>query len=119
MDTVLFFLEYLKKKNYVNDLSKARKEVVTACVELPGINDLTIRDVLIGLGTILEENLENHYYIASVRAGVLVNVLTYAFLQRCGSSVEMIVYVHEGLVKQRLGERTLQKLKNTLYSKCY
>ena len=116
MDTTMFFLKYLKKKRFINDVTKAKKEVMTECVALPNVNDLTIRDAIIGMGTILEEDLENHYYITSVRAGTFGNVLTYAFLQRNDSSVEIIVFAHEGLVKQHLGEKTLRKLKTSLLS---
>ena len=104
-------LKFLKAKHYIEDIEKARKEVVAAKVILRKETDLFIRDAITGIGTILEENLELHYYITTVKTGVFGNVLTQAIILRSDQEAQIVVHAHEGLIKQHLGEKTIQKLK--------
>lgn len=114
MDSSEILLKCLKKKRIVNDVQKAKSEVATGSVQLRNPKDLFIRDTIFGLGTILEEDLENHYYISSIKSGTFGNVLTYAIIQRQDKSAEIAVYAHEGLIKQNLALKTIEKLKKAL-----
>ena len=77
-------------------------------------DDLFIRDAITGLGTILKEDLTNHYYITTVRIGAFGNVLTQAIILRSGKEADVAVYAREGLIKRHLAEKTIQKLKGVL-----
>ena len=66
------------------------------------------------MGTILKEDLENHYYITTVKMGAFGNIITQAIIMRDGTSAEIAVYAREGLIKQHLAEKTIQKLKGVL-----
>ncbi len=84
---VMLLLKELKKKHIISaDLEKEAQSVI--CDSIPfEKSDLHIRDAILGLGTILKEDLEKHYYITSVKTGVFNNVLAYAIIQRnCAKS---------------------------------
>lgn len=114
MDSTETLLKCLKKKRIINDIQKAKTEVVAGSVLLKNPKDLFIRDSITGMGTIMVEDLENHYYITSIKTGVFGSVLTYAIIQRQDNSADIAVYAHEGLIKQNLALKTLEKLKRTL-----
>lgn len=114
METIATLLKYLKRKRYIDDIEKAKNAVSTERITLRKPDDLFIRDAITGLGTILKEDLEDHYYITTVKTGLFGNVLTQAIIQRFGSDAEIAVYAREGLIKQRLGEKTIDKLKRAL-----
>lgn len=81
-NAVMLLLKELKKKRIISsDLEKESQSII--CESIPfEKTDLHIRDAILGLGTILKEDLENHYYITSVKTGVFNNVLAYAIIQR-------------------------------------
>ena len=115
MDTVNILLKCLKDKNFINDIDKARSMVLTETIKLRKEDDFFIRDAITGMGTILKENLEHHYYITTVRMGTFGDTFTQAIIQRIGSSAVIAVYGKEGLIKKHLADKTIQKLKDALY----
>ena len=115
MDPVNTLLECLKSKRYIADIKKAREEVITEKVKLKKKDDLFIRDALAGRGNILKEDLEEHYYVTTVKMGRTGNVLTYAIILREeDDEASIAVYAREGLIKQHLAEKTMEKLKGFL-----
>ena len=114
MKTEDILLKFLKTKHYIEDIQKARKEVTTAKVVLRKGTDLFIRDAITGIGTILEENLELHYYITTVKVGLFGNVFTQAIILRNDTEAQIVVHAHEGLIKQHLAEKTIEKLQAKL-----
>ena len=114
MDAIITLLKCLKSKRFINDVDKAKKEVITDKITLRKEDDLFIRDAITGMGTILKEDLEHHYYITTVKMGTFGNILSQAIILRDGSSAEIAVHAHEGLIKQHLAEKTIQKLKVVL-----
>ena len=114
MDAITILLKCLKSKRYIDDVEKAKNEVSIERIALRKPDDLFIRDAITGIGTILKEDLDNHYYITTVKVGAFGNVLTQAIIQRNNSSAEIAVYAHEGFIKQHLKEKTIEKLKKLL-----
>ncbi len=114
MDTMKVFMKYLKKKGIILDAAKSEKETVLETILLKKDTDLFVRDAITGLGTILLEDLENHYYITSVKNGLLGSALSYAIIKRNEADAEIITYAREGVIKQHLAEKTLNKLKSVL-----
>ena len=114
MDAASILLKCLKSKRYIDDTEKAKNAVVIEKITLRKEDDLFIRDAITGLGTILKEDLANHYYITTVRIGAFGNVLTQAIILRSGKEADVAVYAREGLIKRHLAEKTIQKLKGVL-----
>lgn len=114
MDATMTLLKYLKSKRYIGDLEKGKSSTTATQITLRKADDLFIRDAITGLGTILKEDLEDHYYITTVKCGVFGNALSHVIILRKGTDAEIIVYAHEGLIKQHLAEKTIQQLKRVL-----
>ena len=115
MDIIAVLLKFLKKKHYVSgDLEALKNDVVTDTVQLRKPTDLFIRDAITGMGTILLEELDEHYYITTVKVGLMGNVLAQALIHRNDTAAEIAVYAREGLIKQHLAEKALEKLKKAL-----
>jgi len=90
MGSTQLLLKFLKSKRIINDLTSAEKETGTGNITLKKGTDLFIRDNITGMGTILKEDLENHYYITSVKNGMFGNSLTYALIERHDSSAKIV-----------------------------
>lgn len=115
MDFAMMLLKQLKAKHIISGKAEdSLKDTVKETVTLRKPTDLFIRDAITGLGTILKEDLENHYYITSVPVGLFGNVSSYAFIRRNETEADIVVYAQEGLIKQHLAEKTIQKLKGIL-----
>ena len=115
MDATMILLKQLKAKHVISGkLEDSIAETSKDTVKLRMATDLFIRDAITGLGTILKEDLAEHYYVTSVKTGVFGNVLTYAIIKRNEENAEIVVYAHEGLIKQHLADKTIQKLKDVL-----
>lgn len=114
MNSVDILLKCLKSKRYISSIEKAKAEVSVERVQLRKEDDLFIRDALAGYGNILKENLDDHYYITTVKMGMFGNTMTQAIIMRDGIHAEIAVYAREGLIKQKLGEKTIKKLKELL-----
>jgi len=118
MDATMILLKQLKAKHVISGKPEDFvAETSTDKVKLRMATDLFIRDAITGLGTILKEDLENHYYVTSVKIGVFGATFTYALIKRNDENdenAEIVVYAHEGLIKQHLAEKTIQKLKGVL-----
>ena len=114
MDAVTTLLKCLKSKRFINDVDKAKSEVTTETITLRKEDDLFIRDAITGMGTIFKEDLDHHFYITTVKVGAFGNTLTQSIIMRDGASAEIAVSAHEGLIKQHLADKTIQKLKGIL-----
>lgn len=114
MDATTLLLKFLKSRRFINDLDRVQREMVSEKVTLRKANDLFIRDAITGLGTILKEDLEHHYYIVTVRIGGFGAAVSQAIILRTESQAEIVAYAHEGLIKRNFAEKTIQKLKTVL-----
>lgn len=114
MDAVSTLLKCLKSKRFISDIEKAKAEVSTERITLRKEDDLFIRDAITGYGTILKEDLDHHYYITTIKMGTFGNTLSHAIILREGPEADVAVYAHEGLIKQHLAEKAMQKLKSAL-----
>ena len=114
MDATTTLLKCLKSKRYISDIEKAKSEVKAGTVLLRKGTDLFIRDAITGMGTIIKEDLDKHYYVTTVKMGSLGNVLTQAIIMRNDEEAEIAVYAHEGIIKQHLADKTIERLKMVL-----
>lgn len=117
-DYVIILLKELKKKHIVTtNIEEESKFVTTEQIKFEKANDLHIRDAIFGMGTVLKENLDEHYYITSVKTGLFNNVLAYAIIRRNeDKTADIAVYAKEGIIKQDLAGKAIGKLKKAL---CY
>lgn len=114
MDNITVLLKYLKKKHYIDgDIETLKPKVIEDKVGLKNPKDIYIRDKITGMGTILLENLDEHYYITTVKIGLFGNVLASAIIHRNEDIAEIAVYAKEGIIPQHLAEKAMDKIKKT------
>lgn len=115
-DFVTVLLKELKKKHIVTaNIEEESKSVTTEQIKFEKETDLHIRDAIFGMGTILKENLDEHYYITSIKTGLFNNVLVYAIIRRNeDKTADIAVYAREGIIKQNLAGKAMEKLKKVL-----
>ena len=115
-NTVSVLLKELRKKRIISgNLEKESESVICESIPFEKPTDLHVRDALFGLGTILKEDLENHFYITNVKTGILNNVLAYAIIQRNeDKTADIAVYAKEGFIKQNLAGKAMEKIKTAL-----
>ena len=75
---------------------------------IPNASDLRVRAAIIGLGKIVEEDLEKHTYVTTVRVGkgAGVNEALLVTLLK-GDTVHYAACAHEGFISQHIAEKAI------------
>ena len=81
------------------------------CVSVERIDDLTIRDALVGQGRILEEDLDNHIYVDLIRVGKREMSEALLIVKCEDKAVHISAFAKEGFIKQHLAEQAVEKAK--------
>lgn len=97
-----------KMKVYATFKEKDIEERITDVKEMTFIN---LRDCLIGLGTILEEDFDLNVYIISVQAGVVNKNNAIVAVKLNNNKLYMFGYAREGLIKQHTAEKAMEKIE--------
>ncbi len=76
--------------------------------EIPGASDLRVRAAIIGLGKIVEEDLDKHTYVTTIKIGKGAGIneaLMVTLLN--GNTVYYAACAHEGLISQHIAEKAV------------
>ncbi len=109
--------KYGKQENILYKLDSKnswKNDTYYEVVNLDTVNDLVVRDALVGQGRIIEEDLENHVYVDLLRIGLFGLSESLLATKIEGKSVHIIAYAKEGLFKQHLAKNAVQKVKRIL-----
>lgn len=96
-----------KMKEYI--LVK-EKRVVEKRITIATLSFTNVRDKLIGLGKILEENFEDAYYIVSVPAGIANKNSAIVFVKWNKESLILYAYAKEGLINQHTADGAMERV---------
>ena len=100
--------------DYCNaDPDMVKETCVSGCV----LSITQIRDKLYLLGNILYEDLDNQIYVASVRSGFANMDSAVIALRLKGSKLQIIGYAKEGIIKQQICEKAIQKISDLAQGK--
>ncbi len=76
-----------------------------------------LRDSLLGLGRILEEDFENKIYVTSIAAGVADRNAAVVAVRLSGDSLDLAGYAREGLIKQHTAEKAIEKICTAIHAR--
>lgn len=110
-------LVFAGRKNEVIDENMPVKKVFAAMesekVEDPCVSFRKIRDAVLGMGKILEENQEEQYYLLIADVGLSAAVLIARVSE---GAAEVAAYADEGIIRQNLAHKAIETFKNRLAS---
>lgn len=86
------------------------KQVVEKEIKITNITFTNVRDKLIGMGKILEENFEDTYYIVNVPAGIANINSAIVFVKWNRESLALWAYAKEGLINQHTADGAIEKM---------
>lgn len=86
------------------------KQVVEKEIKITNITFTNVRDRLIGMGQILEENFEDTYYVVNVPAGVADKNSAIVLVKWDKESLKLWAYAKEGLISQCTAELAMKKV---------
>lgn len=86
------------------------KQVVEKEIKITNITFTNVRDRLIGMGKILEENFEDTYYIVNVPAGVANKNSAIVFVKWNNESLTLWAYAKEGLINQHTADDAIERM---------
>lgn len=100
----------------LNKHIKTKAEKIVFYMErIQNIKFTKLRDSVYFLnGNILEEDLENHIYVASIKGGMFNSNYAYVVMQLENDELSVAIYAVEGLINQHTSENVLEKLLYTL-----
>ncbi len=90
-------------------ISVKEKGLEERTVEVKAMTLQNLRDCLIGLGTILDEDFDTNTYIVSVNAGVANMNNAVVAVQLEGGKVCFLGYAQEGLINQHTAQKAIEK----------
>ncbi len=96
-----------KMKNYIPVKDNGLEERTADVADMTFIN---LRDSLIGLGTILDEDFSLNSYIAEVPAGIAGKNRAIVAIQLKGNKLYLLGYAKEGLINQHTAAKALDKV---------
>lgn len=83
-------------------------------VPVQNYNILKVRDAILGLGIILEEDLQNQFYLTTVKTGFLGTNEAVAIVLLNNNVVSVAAYAPEGLINQNIANKAVEKIKNRI-----
>lgn len=86
------------------------KQVVEKKIKIANLSFTNIRDRVIGMGKILEENIEDTYYIVKVPAGVANKNSAIVFVKWNNESLTLWAYAKEGLINQHTADGAIERM---------
>lgn len=90
------------------------KEVEEKKIDVRNMTFTNLRDCLIGLGTILDEDFDLLSYIVSVPAGVANMNNAIVALQFTHNVLNMFGYAPEGLINQHTAKKAMDKVERRI-----
>lgn len=86
------------------------KQIVEKTISIESISFANVRDRMIGLGKILEESFDEHYYIANVSSGVANKNSAVVLVHWNENELYLCGYAKEGLINQHTAEKAIDKV---------
>lgn len=104
----------------IRKYSQANEEkTVTDSIMLPHINQKILRDCLMELGTVLEEDEKNGIYVAKILSGIFNQNPTVVGLCTEGILLYAAAYAKEGWMQQKSASKVLKKIFTWMKRKEY
>ena len=94
--------------------SISEEQINNRLVTVNGLTLLKLRDILIEMGTIIEEDLDNNIYAAYLPAGFMKKNLVITFFQLSESTLCLASYAKEGAIKQGTVEQAQTNFINKI-----
>lgn len=100
-----------KLRTYI-DLKE--KDVVYKDIVVFDVTLMELRDSIIGLGTILEENIQEQVYVISIMSGAANMNAAVVAIKLSQNVIQFAGYAREGLIKQHTADKAIEKIKNAV-----
>ena len=81
-----------------------------ASITSNSVSSVALRDILLEIGDVLDEDLENSAYIATVKTGLFNIASSVVGAMVCDKTVYIVCIAHEGLLQQNLSIKTVTRL---------
>ena len=99
----------------INDYIKIREnKIIEISLIVNNLSFLNLRDKLIGLGKILEENYKKYYYVIKVPAGVANKNSAIVCILWSNDIISIFSYAKEGLINQHTASKAIEKVIDRL-----
>lgn len=90
------------------------KKIVNQSFLVDGLSIIKLRDILIKIGKIQRESLEDRVYVAVIPGGFFKKNYAVVALQLFDKEMFVAAYADEGIIKQRTCEGAINELKRNI-----
>ena len=106
------YVEIIEKLNVY--ISVEEKNAVEKKLNIGDRTFIQVRDLIVGMGKILEEDFEKQIYIITIMAGIANMNTAFVGLQLKNNILSLVGYAKEGLIKQHTAEKAIAKLEKVV-----
>lgn len=104
----------MDKKPLIGKMSEyipiKEKSLIERQINVQNMSFVNLRDSIIGVGKILEEDLEISTYVVNISAGAANMNSAVVAIQLNDNCVSMLGYAKEGLINQHTAEKAIDKV---------
>lgn len=93
-----------------------KNRVVRKTVEVKNMTFKNLRDNIIGVGQILEEDFENGIYVINIKAGIVNMNNAVVAMNLDKNKLRFIGYAKEGLINQHTADKAIKRIIQKLSS---
>lgn len=93
-----------------NYISVKENKVVWKSVEVKDMTFANLRDNIIGVGRILEEDFENSIYVVNIGAGIANMNNAVVAMSLDNGKLHFVGYAKEGLINQRTADKAISQI---------
>ena len=108
----------MNKKALINKMKEymtfKEKEIEEKSISIKNMTFVNLRDCLIGLGTILDEDFDLNSYVVSISSGFAGMNNAIVAIQLLDNKLDMLGYAPEGLIKQNTVKKAMDKIENRI-----
>lgn len=91
-------------------ISIKEKGLIERQINVQNMSFVNLRDAIIGVGKILEEDFEISTYVVNISAGAANMNSAVVAIQLSNNCVSMLGYAKEGLINQHTAEKAIDKV---------
>lgn len=97
-----------------NDPDAISRQAVVEAIQVKNLKLIGLRNGLLEIGKILEEDLDKQTYVLTVSAGWFNATTALAVARLEGNKVWAAAYAKEGLIKQSIAKGAIDKIKTVV-----
>lgn len=104
-------------KSFLNEFNITQNEITSDSIKVSDFTIFNLRDLLLELGTIYREDIDENTYIAKIKGGTLKKNEAIVLAVLDNLDLRIAIFAKEGIIKQKTSEGILNEIRKRIENK--